>query len=391
MTTSLYIHIPFCTGTCGYCDFFSVPLNANHDAALLDTFIEALLDDIEDQLALFHVDQVPTVYIGGGTPSVLGPIRMERLLGGIAALLKTAPGEFTVEANPESADGAFLRVCSDGGVNRISLGIQTFHGPSRRLVHRIGSGSLLEERLTLSAQYFPGAFSADLITGLPLQTTDILLEDINRLLTYKPAHVSLYTLTLEPQTPLGRQAAQLGAAAISLPQGDDADNLWIIGSDALEANGLTQYEVSNFALSDKTCAHNIRYWRMENWLGAGPAASGTIIDDATGSGRRFSYPENIQAYIAAPRPRIHQAHVEELGWDELIRESLLMGFRYRGGPDRLRFKQRFGCGIEDCIPTTIAKWRERGFFAGDAVNLTPSRGGLLFLNSFLRDAFGELV
>jgi oxygen-independent coproporphyrinogen-3 oxidase len=391
MTASLYIHIPFCAGTCGYCDFFSVPLGANHDTELLDTFIEAILDDIEDQLALFGIDQVPTVYIGGGTPSVLGPVRMERLLGGIAALLKSVPVEFTVEANPESADGVFLRACANGGVNRISLGIQTFHEPSRRLVHRVGGGSLLEERLALSAQYFPGAFSADLITGLPLQTTDILLEDINRLLTYKPAHVSLYTLTLEPQTPLGKQAAQLGTTALFLPQGDDADNLWIIGRDALEANGLVQYEVSNFALPGKTCTHNIRYWRMENWLGVGPSASGTIIDNATGSGRRFSYPENIQTYLAAPRPRINQANVEELGRDELIRESLLMGFRYRGGPDRLRFKQRFGRDIEDCIPITIARWRERGFFAGDAVSLMPSRDGLLFLNSFLRDAFSELA
>ncbi len=160
----------------------------------------------------------------------------------------------------------------------------------------------------------------------------------------------------------------------------------------LEKAGLVQYEVSNFALPDKTCAHNTRYWRMENWLGIGPAASGTIINDASGNGRRFTYPADINAYLAATEPRIRSARIEELDKANLIRESLLMGFRCRAGPDPLIFKQRFGCNIEDCIPETIARWRGRGFFetGQDSGSLAPSREGLLFLNAFLRDAFGEL-
>ena len=391
MTASLYIHIPFCAGSCTYCDFFSVPLNEN--TGLVDAFTGAVLDDIEDQLALFNVDQVPTVYIGGGTPSMLGAARMERLLGGLQAILKpmrTAPGEFTVEANPESADETFLQACRAGGVSRISLGVQTFHEPSRLAVHRTGNRSLLEKRIALAAELFPDAFSADLITGLPFQTPAVLENDIKQLLSFRPAHVSLYSLTLDPQTPLGEQAARLGAASLSLPSGDDADDLWILGRDMLEATGLTQYEVSNFALPGKTCAHNIRYWRMESWLGAGPSASGTLIDE-TGTGRRLSYQADIAAYLASPRPRIHSARIEKLTADDLIRESLLMGFRYCGGPDPLSFRQRFHCGIEDCIPQTITRWREKGFFeTEDSVSFTPSKEGLLFLNSFLRDAFLEL-
>jgi oxygen-independent coproporphyrinogen-3 oxidase len=398
MTASLYIHIPFCASLCDYCDFFSVPINAQNDVNVINTFIDVLLCDIEEQLAFFRVDHVPTVYIGGGTPSVLPAARMERLLAGIRALLKPMKGvieEFTVEANPESADEAFLQTCASCGVSRISLGVQTFHDPSRRAVSRLGDGALSEKRLAQAvhrtARYFPGAFSVDLITGLPYQTEAIVREDIERALAFRPGHISLYSLTLEPRTPLGERVTRHGAAALSLPCGDEADALWITGRDALENAGFAQYEVSSFALPGKTCAHNIRYWRMENWLGAGPAASGTIIDDEVGTGRRFTYPADIEAYIAAPNiSHGGTEDTEELDRDSLIRETLLMGFRYRGGPDPVSFKRRFGCSIEDLIPQTVNRWREWGFFDAGQSGLAPSPNGLLFLNAFLRDAFGEL-
>jgi oxygen-independent coproporphyrinogen-3 oxidase len=354
----------------------------------MDSFIKAVLDDIEDQLAFFKVEHIPSVYIGGGTPSVLGAARMEQLLEGLSILLKPLGeklAEFTVEANPESADESFLRSCVNGGVNRLSLGVQSVYLPSRRAVNR--GDCRIGERLALAAEYFPGAFSVDLIAGLPHCTEEILLSDINRVLAFKPAHVSLYSLITELETPLGKRLEQNGSAAISLPQGDDADNIWIAGRDALEKAGLAQYEVSNFALPGKACIHNIRYWKMENWLGAGPAASGTIIDNETGSGRRFTYPSDIEAYLAAPRPRICHARTEELPPPELAKESLLMGFRYIEGPGPQLFKQRFGRTVEDFIPKTITKWRGRGFFAGNS--LEPSKDGLLFLNGFLRDAFAE--
>jgi oxygen-independent coproporphyrinogen-3 oxidase len=392
MTSSLYIHVPFCSNLCDYCDFFSVPANAQHDAVLLDSFVDALLGDIKDQFELFNIDEVPSVYMGGGTPSVLGAAVMERLLGGLRELLepmKEEPAEFTVEANPESADGDFLKVCAAGLVNRLSLGVQTFHEPSRRAVMRHG-GDNLEERLALAAEYFSGAFSVDLITGLPFQNTAVVQKDIKRILAFNPAHVSLYSLSLEPHTPLGKKVSRLGEAACVLPCGDEADNLWIAGRDKLEENGFPQYEVSNFAAPEKTCAHNIRYWLMENWIGAGPAASGTIIDDECGTGTRFTYMADIDAYLAAPQPRIKTARVEELDKTSLIRESLLMGFRYRKGPDPQLFRRRFGCSIEECIPKTITRWRERGFFE-TSDSLAPSREGLLFLNGFLRDCFEEVA
>jgi oxygen-independent coproporphyrinogen-3 oxidase len=128
---------------------------------------------------------------------------------------------------------------------------------------------------------------------------------------------------------------------------------------------------------------------MENWLGAGPAASGTIIDDETVTGKRFTFPPDIESYLGMPCPRINHAVTEELGREDLIKETLLMGFRYREGPDSLLFKQRFGREIEELIPKTTALWSGRGFFQ-TAQSLKPSKQGLLFVNAFLRGAFGEL-
>jgi oxygen-independent coproporphyrinogen-3 oxidase len=355
----------------------------------MDSYIDAVLSDIEFQINLFNINKIPSVYIGGGTPSMLGAKRVTLLLGEIKTLLanmESEPLEFTVEANPESINEAFLRACVEGGVSRISLGVQSFHEASREAVRRQGGKKQLENALELAGLYYPDGFSVDLVTGLPCQSEAVIKEDIKRLLSFRPAHVSLYSLILEPETPLGIKTA---AGAVTLPTPDEADSLWLAGRDLLENLNYSQYEVSNFCLPGKTCVHNIRYWKMENWLGAGPAASGTIINDETGTGKRFTYPPDIESYLKLPRRRINHAILEELSRKDLIKETLLMGFRYCEGPDKALFKHRFGREIEDMIPKTIALWRERGFFQ-TGQGLKPSKQGLLFVNGFLREAFNEL-
>jgi oxygen-independent coproporphyrinogen-3 oxidase len=387
MLASLYIHVPFCSQKCDYCDCYSVPTACSGAQTLMDPYIDAVSGDIEEQISMFNVNGIPSVYIGGGTPSALGAERITRLLASIKKLLTgmdAPPVEFTVEVNPESTNGAFLQACLEGGVSRISLGVQSFCEASRKAVRRQGGLGRIEDALALTARYFPNAFSADLITGLPFQTGAVVRQDIKHLLSFRPVHVSLYSLILEPQTPLG-----IRAGTSFLPSPDEADSQWIAGRDLLENAGYCQYEVSNFCLPEKASAHNIRYWRMENWLGAGPAASGTIINDETGTAKRFSYPPDIRNYLEMPSPRVNYAITEELGRTDLIKETLLMGFRYCEGPDCGLFKQRFGRGIEDFIPKTIALWRKRNFFqAGQG--LKPSKQGLLFVNKFLCDAFSEL-
>jgi oxygen-independent coproporphyrinogen-3 oxidase len=261
----------------------------------------------------------------------------------------------------------------------------------------VGEGAVLEERLALIAAAFGDNFSADLITGLPFQDESILLQDIEKLLRFGPGHVSLYALTVEADTPLAAAGESAG-----LVDRDEADRLWLAGRDALEKAGYAQYEVSNFSRPGKEGRHNIRYWHMKNWLGAGPGASGTIIDDVSGTGLRYTIPPDLDSWLAghgatgggtagqgvgdaAPLP---VGGIERLDRFTLMEESLLMGFRYLQGPDRALFERRFHRRIEDLIPNTLHRWAARGLLRQDRSALTPA--GLLFLNAFLSEAFDEL-
>jgi oxygen-independent coproporphyrinogen-3 oxidase len=398
---SLYVHVPFCLSFCDYCDFYSVLLK-DDPAALIDAYIDTLLADAEALFGEFPGRRIPTVYIGGGSPSALGAEGISRLLAGLGALLPPDDSrEFTLEANPESADRAFLRAARGGGVNRLSLGVQTFNPASRALIHRGGASEILGGRLDLAAEIFPNAFSVDLIAGLPRQDRETLLEDIAKILARKPAHLSLYALTVEEDTPLGRavSAAKTGkaepglSAVRALPSPDEADAAWIAGRDALEKSGYGQYEVSNFCLPGKESRHNLRYWRMENWLGLGPAASGTLIDERSGTGLRLSWPADLEGWLSHTGSRKGAGFlsgrgppVEHLDRLTLRKESLLMGFRTLEGPDPALFSRRFGVTLEEAIPRTLEKWRQR--LAGDKCAL--NREGLLYLDPFLLDVFEEL-
>ena len=369
-STSLYIHVPFCAGgKCDYCDFYSV---ITDEKSIVDLYVKAVIEDVKYQIDYFNVKEIRTVYIGGGTPSVLGAKSLRFLLDGLKILPGFSPvEEFSIEANPESVTDEFLSVCRDGGINRLSLGVQTFNEKSRLAVNRRGQAHLLEKQLGLVSNMFPGAFSADLITGLPYQSEESVKEDVKRLLAFNPAHVSLYSLTVEEGTPLEKK---IKTGVASVPDGDTADHLWLTGRDALVNAGFDHYEVSNFALAGKRCLHNIRYWSMDGWLGAGTCASGTVINENNGTAKRFTFAPDLQSYINSPS--IHKAVYEELDRDALIRESLLMGYRYCEGPDMEKFKRRFGHSIEDCIPKTLERWKERDI--------------ILFLNRFLKEAFYEL-
>jgi oxygen-independent coproporphyrinogen-3 oxidase len=379
----VYIHVPFCAGVCDYCDFYSIPIMPADRR--LDQFADLLLADLETTLKAKGISRVPTVYIGGGTPSALGPARLDRLLEGVGDLLPEEPAvqEFTLEANPESVDEAVLRICRDRGVTRLSLGVQSFHEPSRRAVHRVGEGNLLPERLSLATEIFGDALSLDLMTGLPLQSEIILLRDIEKALSCGPGHISLYALTVEENTPLA-------AKRHTLPDPDEADRLWIIARNALETAGLSQYEVSNFSRPGKQSVHNIRYWRMENWLGLGPGGSGTLIDDKTGAGRRRTVLPDLDAWLL--RDTSPACTEEYLDQRTLIQESILMGFRCLKGPDLLLFEKRFRRPLETLIPQTLRRWEARGLLQREpqtgSIGLTKE--GLLFLNTFLAEAFREL-
>lgn len=383
---SLYIHVPFCRSFCDYCDFYSVLLESSGEGrALADRYIDTLEGDARRLFGAFPPSRVPTLYIGGGTPSVLGADGMGRLLAALNGLLPSPAEEreWTVEANPESLDRAFLRACREGGVNRLSLGVQSFSPGSRARVHRAGGVETVYRALDLAAGFFPENFSVDLMTGLPGQDSASLLGDLERVLDFHPAHISLYALTVEEGTPLWDRQGEL-------PPGETADSLWIAGRDALEEAGYSQYEVSNFSLPGKESRHNLRYWMMRNWLALGPSGSGALIDGERGTGLRFTWPADLESWFSPGSSR--EPLAEPLDRLTLMKESLLMGFRCTRGPEAGLFAGRFGISLEDAIPRTLAKYRDRGFVvpADRGKGWALNKEGLLFLDPFLLDAFIEL-
>jgi len=373
-TASLYIHIPFCDSFCDYCDFYSVNAK-NYNEEYIDSFLTALIACIKNQIEYFDIDEIPTAYIGGGTPSVLGA-KISRLFNELKKLSCFSPVEFTVEANPESLTEEFLSLCRQNGVNRLSLGVQTFHEPSRLSVNRKGDASLLDSQLSLASKYFSGAetgadLSLDLMTGLPYQDEKIVSEDINRIRAHNPSHISLYSLTIENNTPLEQK---IKSKQIILPNADKSDSLWLFGRDLLLSEGYNHYEVSNFAQEGKQCLHNMCYWQMKNWIGAGPSASGTLINEETAQAKRFTFTQDVSAFIKAPL--ITSAHCENINKNTLLKEIILMGYRCKVGPDMELFKRRFGYMLGEYIPKTLKKWKEKD--------------KMLFLNSFLTDVFNEV-
>ena len=395
MIFSLYIHIPFCEGKCDYCDFYSVSikdLSSPEREKLYDKFLNTLIQDLNYIFEKYKPEFIPTIYIGGGTPSVLGSERIYLLCNLINSLIKTAsikkPYEFTMEGNPESCQTELLIAAREGGITRLSLGIQSLSEKSRIAVNRAGAGlDTLYESLDNAKKYFPNSFSVDLISGLPFQGRKELENDILQVLKYSPSHISLYSLTLEKDSSLYKKMQKQNSEEAE--ESEEADELWIFGRDFLENKSYCQYEVSNFCIEGNESLHNIWYWLMKNWHGIGPSASGTMINN-DGTGFRYTNPSDLNDYLSTERGKFLSSksmfNFEELNRNDLVKESLLMGFRYIHGPDEDLFYERFSVSIGDLIPETLKLWKKN--IQKDKMAL--DREGLLFLNSFLTDAFLEI-
>ncbi len=391
MDPSLYVHIPLCLKKCDYCDFFSVTdaepsFRSPSPERPADRIVSRLTREISDWRDELAVDRWKTVYIGGGTPSILTPSNVESLCEGIArgrGGRMSAPDEWTIEANPEDIGKAWLDACARGGIDRLSVGVQSLDDSCLASVGRRGSARRTIEALELIRREWNGRLSVDLIAGLPGQTSGILMSDLERIAAFAPDHVSLYSLTVEEETPLGKKVA--AGRMSSLPDGDEAAELWIQGRDWLEKRGWKQYEVSNFAKAGRESRHNMTYWRLEPYVGAGPGATGTVFSND--GVFRYTNGKDIESWLRDPR---EDRTTERLTREDLYLEILLMGMRLADGIDRRVAAGRFGADPVELIPKTVAAWSARGLLAVSAERFALTREGLLFLNRFLEDCAGEL-
>lgn len=333
---SLYVHVPFCTVKCDYCDFFSL---AGVTPVRMEATTEAIIEDLVRLLpaALAPGATVPTVYIGGGTPSVLPKKSLRKLVDAVAASLRTPPQEWTVELNPETLSAETLDILYEAGVNRLSLGVQSLTETGLRALGRAASGERTLRSLELISGEWRGRWNADLIVGFQGDTPERVAADLELLTRMGARHLSVYALTVEPGTPL---AARVESGAVTLPGEEELLELLTVAEGELRKRGIARYEVSNYALPGAESLHNLRYWRMAPYLGVGPAAASTLYK--LGSplrGVRLEGTRSVTRYLAEPASRYRG---EDLSGKDLLLEHLLMGLRTKEGVPLERLEERFG-------------------------------------------------
>ena len=285
---SLYVHIPWCVRKCPYCDFNS---HTAPEQLPENELVDALLQDLTLALPGIWGRRVETVFFGGGTPSLLSPQAVDRLITGFRTLLPLSPqAEITLEANPGTVDAKRFAAFRAAGVTRLSLGIQSFNDESLHALGRIHDRAQAITAIEAAAKHFE-TFNLDLMVGLPQQDTAAALADINQALAFNPPHFSCYQLTLEPHTPFA------AAPPADLPNDDVCAEIQEQLEARLATAGYTHYETSAFALPEHQCRHNLNYWTFGDYLGIGPGAHSKLTNHE-GARRQMRY-KSPKAYLSA--------------------------------------------------------------------------------------------
>ena len=373
--TSVYVHIPFCSSRCNYCDFyFETGRSPRVMAAVLDRIIE----EAEYFLAAMGHPRIPSIYFGGGTPSVVPPVLLEGFLDRFCSLLfpsgrpagEERP-EWTFEANPESVTPELVEVLARAGVSRISLGVQSFRDELLAALTRRADGRTVTKALTLLDDAARGRIphlNIDLMTGIPGQSIPTLEADIERATEFHPDHFSLYSLTVEERTPL-KQAVERGTARPVSPEGEES--LWLAARDRLEAGGYEWYEISNFALPGCRSRHNSSYWRLDPYLGLGPGAVSTLPMRETDRDRAGGEPDGQAAPFRLTNPNlfVYASRIDR-SWNHMVEplssraflfDHFLTGLRTSEGVSLGRLESIFDIDLRKVLSAQLEKWRRVGY------------------------------
>ena len=326
---ALYIHIPFCTNKCHYCDFTSYVLKGQP----VDEYLDALEMEMRRTVAQWPPAEIDTVFVGGGTPTVLTPPQMERFLKAVCTYFPLAPNaEFTMEANPGTTDSDKLAAMKAGGVNRISFGVQSFDNGLLERIGRIHSVDDVYRSIENARAAGFTNLSIDLMFGLPGQTVELLRDSVNRAMELGLPHYSIYSLKVEENTLFHKLYER---NELPLPPEEEEFNMFILLMDMLKENGYEHYEISNFAKPGYESRHNSTYWRNEPYYGLGAGAHGYV------NRMRHVNLKGITPYIEAAAqklPRLETALVPEA---EAMEDLMMVGLRLLAGVPASRFSNQF--------------------------------------------------
>ena len=354
----LYLHLPWCERKCPYCDFNS----HQADSIPEQEYVDALLRDLEQDLPLIWGRRIETLFIGGGTPSLFSGAAIDRLLGGLRALLNFAPTiEITLESNPGSAEARRYAAYRESGINRLSIGVQSFD-----------DAQLRQLAFVLAREAGFDNINLDLMYGLPAQSVEAACADLDAAIALAPEHISHYQLTLEPNTLFHhRPPAAMPDDELGWQQQQACQAL-------LAGHGYRQYEVSAYATGGRESRHNLNYWQFGDYLGIGAGAHGKIslaTEDRVLRRIRLRQP---RAYLAASgSARIEREY--DLNPDDLVFEFMLNALRLKDGFDSRLFHDNTGLSLNALLPGVDAA-KKRGLLDFDGVKMRPTESGYRYLN-----------
>lgn len=372
---SLYIHFPWCEKKCPYCDFNShqikegVGLTSGFDE---ERYINALIADLETELPRIWGRQVHSIFIGGGTPSLLSAQGMDTLLSAIRARVHLEPAaEITMEANPGSVETEKFAGFAKAGITRVSLGIQSFQDAQLKALGRIHNGAEAKRAIKIALQHFKSV-NLDLMYGLPMQTLDDAKRDVETALAFKTPHLSFYNLTLEPNTYFANFPPKL-------PSEDAVDAIFEQSLDLLTKAGLKRYEISAYAKPGMECKHNLNYWRFGDYIGIGAGAHGKI-----------SFPDKVTRQVRERHPETYMQAIEQKG-NALIEskdipaadlpfEFMLNTLRLTDGVATNTFTERTGLPL-NTISKGLGEASKKGLLDPDPTVLKGTPQGLRYLNN----------
>ena len=358
-TLGVYVHIPFCLRKCGYCAFFSEPIEGRNPQPVLT----AILDEL-DRYA--PTEPIQTLYIGGGSPTCLVPSMLCDFLAALTERIGR-PEEFTVECNPKQADERLFSALRRCGVNRLSIGAQSFDAQELATLGRLHTPEAIEDAVAAARNAGFENIGLDIILAIPGATHDTLARTLDKAIALSPRHLSAYCLTWEEGTPLTK-AMEVGHLCVV----DEDDERAMVEQvrRTLSAAGFEQYEISNFARVGFECRHNVRYWRNEPVIGLGPAASSWY------RGRRTDNIAEIDNYIASVNSgQWAYANVEQPAPKQVASETAVLGLRLKEGIAAAEFERRTGFALDELFADAIAEHTQRGLLERTATHLRLTEQG----------------
>jgi oxygen-independent coproporphyrinogen III oxidase len=366
---SLYVHIPFCLQRCAYCDFFST----SGQLASIPNYVESVAREARMVGEAGGQPELASVYFGGGTPSLLPPAGIAKVMQAIRDSYKLAPtAEITLEANPGTVQGPTLDAFHRTGINRLSIGVQSADDAELRMLGRVHTFSQAVSAVEIARQCGFANISLDLIFGLPSQSLDTWRQTLKRTLELQPEHLSVYCLTLEGGTPL---ANSIRRGALSKPEDDVCADMYALAEETLAAAGFRHYEISNWARDAATSdgsrgllphfasRHNLQYWWNLPYVGLGAGAHGCA------AGRRYSNRRSVEEYIQRMQKAVRRRFPlsaattvsRRRSREEEMRETVWLGLRLvEAGVSDIDYRERFGVGLRAAFPQEIAALESQG-------------------------------